>query len=39
MTKFIIGDISTFPVNLDPAVITGSLLVSGSASGRPIIDI
>ena len=38
MTKFIIGDISTFPVNLNPAIVTGSLLVSGSSSD-PKIDI
>ena len=38
MASLIIGDISTFPVNLDPAIITGSLLVSGSSSD-PKIDI
>jgi hypothetical protein len=32
MTKFIIGDISTFPVTADPAIITGSLKVSGSSA-------
>jgi len=36
MTKFIIGDISTFPVTADPAEITGSLKVSGSSSNPRI---
>ncbi len=32
MTKFIIGDISTFPVTSDPAEITGSLEITGSSA-------
>mgnify|MGYP003120392421 CR=1 FL=1 len=36
MTKFIIGDISTFPVTSDPAEITGSLKVSGSSANARV---